>query len=161
MNEHHHFLGLGSNIDPKINLHRALDMLRQEVLVDAVSNIWVTKSIGEAGPDFLNAAARITSHLEALKLKMQVLRPIEDKLGRRRTRRKNAPRTIDLDILITDSQVWDEEVWEYAHKALPLAELLPDLTHPTTGERLDSVASRLLRAAPLGIRPTILKSTDF
>ena len=157
MNEHQYLLGLGSNIAPVTNLRRALEMLRQYVSVGEISTIWVTKSVGEAGPDYLNAAIRIYTTLKPNKLKMQVIRPIEDKLGRARTKRKNAARTIDIDIMIGDGQVFDDEVWEYTYKALPLAELVPDLAHPTTGETLESVASRLLRSTPLEFRPTILK----
>lgn len=157
MDEHQYILGLGSNIDPVTNLHRTVEMLRQEVTVDNISTIWVTKPVGEAGPDFLNAAVQIKSTLEPNTLKSQVLRPIEAKLGRIRTKQKNSPRTIDIDILFADDQVVDDEVWQYTHKALPLAELKPYLIHPITGETLEILARRLLRSTPLDHRPAILK----
>src|SRR4030067_1374992 len=109
MNEHQFLLGLVSNSAPATNLCRALEMLRQYVSVGEISTIWVTKSVGEAGPDYLNAAIRIYTTLKPNKLKMQVIRPIEDKLGRARTKRKNAARTIDIDIMIGDGQVFDDE----------------------------------------------------
>lgn len=134
---------LGSNIDPAQNLRRAVDMLRLVSSNARCSSIWRTRAVGSAGPDFLNMAVEIETDLEIDALKFGVLRPIESKLGRVRTTDKNAPRTIDLDIVLSGDDVIDDEVWKLAHVAVPVAELVPDLRHPSNGERLRDTAARL------------------
>ena len=78
-------------------------------------------------------------------LKFRVLRPIEVALGRVRTSDKYAPRTIDLDPIVYGETVLDDRLWTYAYLALPAAEILPDLLHPQTKERLADIADRLLK----------------
>jgi 2-amino-4-hydroxy-6-hydroxymethyldihydropteridine diphosphokinase len=129
------YLGLGSNIDPEINLPRAISNLRRYLEITAFSSVWETPPVGGEGPDFLNAVARAQGDLPADALRFQILRPLEARLGRVRTRDPNAPRPIDLDILILNGQVLEPEIWEQAYWAVPLAELLPDFPHPRTGRR--------------------------
>jgi 7,8-dihydro-6-hydroxymethylpterin-pyrophosphokinase len=95
---------------------------------------------------------RLTPNL----LKSIILRRIEVQLGRVRTYHKNAPRTIDLDILIYDEQLMDPKVWTYAFVAVPLAELLPDYTNPISGETLRAAAERLAKESSVKIRPEIV-----
>ena len=151
--EHQVYLGIGSNIQPLENLPRCLALLRQKVLVEEVSRIWKNPPVGSTGEDFLNAAVRIRTSLEAEDLKTRVLRPIESQLGRVRTRDKYAPRTIDLDILIIDGKVCDPQIWKRAFLAVPLAELLPRYTDPKTGETLSEAARRLAEKIPMEVCP--------
>lgn len=100
---------------------------------------------------FLNAAARIETSLSPRDLKFGVLRPLEEKLGRRRSADRYAPRPIDLDIAIFGSLVVDEpdrglvipdpEIATCAHLALPLADLEPLFRHPVSGETLAQLAA--------------------
>jgi 7,8-dihydro-6-hydroxymethylpterin-pyrophosphokinase len=85
-------------------------------------------------------------------LQAGVLRPIEERLGRVRTDDPNAPRTIDLDILVYDGITIEEGLWEQAHVCIPLSELLPDYTHPLRGETLSAIARRFSQTTPLRIR---------
>ena len=85
-------------------------------------------------------------------LKYSVLRKIEEDLGRVRTRDKNAPRTIDLDILIMDSKIIDSGIWHNAHIACPLSALLPELSDPTTGKLLSQVADTLMMTGQVKLR---------
>jgi len=149
---HQVFLGLGSNIRPEENLPRAVAMLRKAVQLEALSRIWETPPVGSPGPDFLNAAARVKTWLSMDELQAGVLRPIEERLGRVRTDNPNAPRTIDLDILVYDGITIDEGLWEQAHVCIPLSELLPDYTHPLRGETLSATARRFSQTTPLRIR---------
>jgi 2-amino-4-hydroxy-6-hydroxymethyldihydropteridine diphosphokinase len=115
------------------------------VTVQSVSSAWETPPVGTNGPAFINAAVIITTDLTADSLKQQVLRSIETKLGRVRTKDRFAPRPIDLDIVIFNGELLDLELWEQAHLALPTAELLPDYSNPITGETLSQAAERLTK----------------
>jgi 2-amino-4-hydroxy-6-hydroxymethyldihydropteridine diphosphokinase len=97
----------------------------------------------------LNLAIEIRSSLPPDALKELILRKIEAHLGRKRTTDKNAPRTIDIDIIVVDGEVVDEHLWRYAHMAIPLAELLPDLLNTDDqGETLKQASERLLANTP-------------
>jgi 2-amino-4-hydroxy-6-hydroxymethyldihydropteridine diphosphokinase len=140
---HDVFILLGSNIQPAENICRTLRMLRIVSRVVAISTTWETRAVGSEGPDFLNTAVHVQTDLDREILKLGVLRPIEEKLGRVRTQDKNAPRTIDLDIIIFDGAVVDESLWKYPHVALPMAEFLPELRNPESGKTLQEVAQEL------------------
>lgn len=102
--------------------------------------------MGSKGPDFLNAAVLGTTPLPITKLRTQILRPIEDFLARVRTADPNAPRTIDLDVIIFDGEIIDPGLWDYAHISVPVAELLPELTNPRSGETLRPFAEKLMQS---------------
>jgi len=143
------YLGLGSNISPETNLPSALKRLRDTLQVEAVSTAWKTPAIGTVGPDFLNAAIAIRTELSPDELKSQVIRKIENQLGRIRTEDKNAPRSIDIDILIFNEQIVDPQIWSQVHLAVPLAELIPGFMHSESGETLAQAARRLSIASPI------------
>jgi 2-amino-4-hydroxy-6-hydroxymethyldihydropteridine diphosphokinase len=149
------YVGLGSNIDPANNLSKALELLARHVIIDAIAHTWETPAVGSRGPNFLNTAVAVRTQLPPGLLKSLVLRRIERELGRVRTANKNAPRTIDLDILVYEGQVLDSKVWSYAFMAVPLAELLPDLHNSETGETLEQAAKRLAGSTSLVSRPDI------
>lgn len=151
-------LGLGSNIQPKIYLPSAIRLLCNSVQLIAVSNAWESPSDGSEGPNFLNAALLARTKKLPEELKSQVLRPVEEKLGRVRTADKNAPRTIDLDILVYDKDVLDEMLWERPYLAVPVAELLPDLFNPVTGEFLADAAARLMQGCCIQLSSSQLSS---
>lgn len=145
------YIGVGSNIDPSMNFKLAFEKLRDQVQIEAISKIWETPPVGTSGPNFLNAVAKIRTSLEINLLRDHVLRRIESQLGRIRTSDPNSPRPIDLDILIYDKRVIDNEIWSQAHIAVPLAEFVPDLYNPETGETLLEIAERLDRINPIKI----------
>jgi 2-amino-4-hydroxy-6-hydroxymethyldihydropteridine diphosphokinase len=130
-------------------------MLAEHVEVERVAQTWESPAVGSRGPNFLNTAAAIRTQLPPKLLKSLVLRRIERELERVRTANKNAPRTIDLDILVYEQRVLDPKVWTEAFVAIPLAELLPGLKHPQTGETLAQVAGRLSTLTPLKLRPEV------
>lgn len=149
------YIGVGSNIDPSMNFKLAFEKLRDQVQIEAISKIWETPPVGTSGPNFLNAVAKIRTSLEINLLRDHVLRRIESQLGRIRTSDPNSPRPIDLDILIYDKRVIDNEIWSQAHIAVPLAEFVPDLYNPETGETLLEIAERLERINPIKISPEV------
>jgi 2-amino-4-hydroxy-6-hydroxymethyldihydropteridine diphosphokinase len=155
--EHVVYIGLGSNIEPETNLPKALDLLCEQVALEAISTVWETPPDGLKGRNFLNAVVRARTQLSRALLKSLVLRPVEVRLGRVRTANKYAPRTIDLDILVYDGKVVDQNIWWQAFMAAPLAELLPGLAHPESGESIRETAERLTRGMTLKPRPEVLR----
>jgi 2-amino-4-hydroxy-6-hydroxymethyldihydropteridine diphosphokinase len=149
------YLGLGSNINPVENIKAALHMLAGLTEVVAVSSIWETRPVGLSGQNnFLNGAAIIKTDLTASQLKQNILYPIEQKLGRIRHLDKNAPRTIDLDLVLFNRECFvlgqniipDPDIYQRAFLAISLAEIAPDYVHPTSGETLQAIAARFIVA---------------
>jgi 2-amino-4-hydroxy-6-hydroxymethyldihydropteridine diphosphokinase len=153
---HRVILGLGSNINPEQNMIRALDLLCQQTDVQRVSSAWESPAVGSDGPDFLNAAVWINTSLSLPELKQRTLRPIEAQLGRVRTADKNAPRTIDIDILIYEENLVEPAVWHQGFLAIPVAELLPDYKHPQSGEPIHKAVERLEQDPQLKHRPEVI-----
>jgi 2-amino-4-hydroxy-6-hydroxymethyldihydropteridine diphosphokinase len=146
MNESHMaYLSLGSNIEPEINLVKAIHMLAEQGKVEKVSSAWESRSVGADGPNYLNACVLYLSPFGEKDLKDQVTRPIELKLGRIRTADKFAPRTIDIDIILFDDRSCADKFWEQAFVVVPLAEILPEFENPLTQESALETATRLLR----------------
>lgn len=137
---HQAYISLGSNINPRENMLQAMKRLRQMVTVNAFSTIWETDAVGSEGPRFLNAAAWISTNLTSDALKSQVLAVIEQELGRVRTSDKNAPRTMDLDIIVFDEAILESNLWKRDFLAIPIAELRPDLEMPGEGITVNQVA---------------------
>lgn len=135
-------IGLGSNIEPEENLPAAVQALASKAKLVALSSAWQTPAVGGGGPDFLNAAAELHTQLDAAALKAQVLAPIEASLGRRREQDPNAPRTIDLDILIFNDVVLDQDIWRFAHLAVPLAEIGLEAREPGSNRPLQEIAAK-------------------
>jgi 2-amino-4-hydroxy-6-hydroxymethyldihydropteridine diphosphokinase len=140
------YLIMGSNIDPVQNTRRAVALLAERVAIQAISTCWQTPPVGTDGPHFINTALCVQTDLALEALKTGVLRAVERALGRVRTADKYAPRPIDLDIVIYDGQIIESALWTLAYLALPVAELLPDLKHPTSDRRLADIAEDLRRA---------------
>ena len=122
--------------------------------VEAVSRAYEAEPVGSPGsPRFLNAAVAIRTPLPPGELKFRVFRPIETRLGRVRTSDPNAPRTIDIDLAIVDGvrfvdeeleiEVPDPAIARFAHVALPLRDLAPDLVPPGLDASLGELAERL------------------
>lgn len=139
---------LGSNIQPEKNLRQAMDLLRRHVGVVCNSSVWDTLAVGLDGPNFLNMAVLIVTRLDAVDLKVKILRPLEQQLGRVRGEDKNASRTIDVDIVIFDDTLLDPNLWQFAHRAVPVAELLPGF-RSGQGKPLKMVADELAKTTPV------------
>jgi 2-amino-4-hydroxy-6-hydroxymethyldihydropteridine diphosphokinase len=99
----------------------------------ARSSFYRSEPVDASGPDFVNAVAELRSTLEPEAL-LGALQSIESRFGRERPRR-NAPRTLDLDLLrYGERQVRSPtltlphpRLQERAFVLLPLAELAPAL----------------------------------
>jgi 2-amino-4-hydroxy-6-hydroxymethyldihydropteridine diphosphokinase len=140
---HQAYISLGSNINPVENILNAIEKLSELCVVYAVSTVWETEAVGQPGPRFLNATAWISTHLGPVELKEEILQEVENSLGRVRTADKNAPRTIDLDILLYDEKVLDTTLWTRDYLAIPTAELRPDLADPESGKSINEITQAL------------------
>jgi len=142
---------IGSNIQPERNIPLSVTLLKKVMPVLQVSSVWESATVGSDGPNMLNAAILVSTPLEADDLKEQVLRPLEAQMGRVRTSDKNAPRTIDLDIIFFDQNCLEPNLWHYAFRAVPVAQVLPD-TPSEAGESLKDAADRLAQHTSIWIR---------
>lgn len=145
---------LGSNIQPEKNIPLAVNLLHKQLTILQSSSVWESKTVGYDAANSLNAALLVLTSLEAESLKEQILNPLEAQLGRVRTSDKNAPRTIDLDILVFDQQLMDSNLWQSAFRAVPLAEVLPDF-QSETGEHLKDAAFRLAHTTAIWLRKDV------
>jgi len=144
------YLGLGSNLDaPRAQLRAAVEAIAALDGVELLgcSSHYASAPIGyDAQPDFVNAVARVATTLSPQQL-LAALQGIEVGHGRRRSFR-NAPRTLDLDIvLFGELQQEDPQLTlphprchQRAFVLLPLLELWPDCVIPGKGPARDLLA---------------------
>lgn len=129
------YVGLGANLgDPVDAVRTAIEALSRlpASRVEAVSALYRSAPIDADGPDFINAVAALHTTLTAYELLAQ-LQAIEAGFGRERPY-VNAPRTLDLDLLLygdreiasDDLTVPHARLHERAFVLLPLAELAGD-----------------------------------
>ncbi|NJN80357.1 MAG: 2-amino-4-hydroxy-6-hydroxymethyldihydropteridine diphosphokinase [Anaerolineales bacterium] len=143
MNElHRAYLNLGSNIEPEKNLPQAVKLLKDFGNIEAISSVWETKSVGYDSANFLNACVLLLTSFEPGELKEKIIRPIERQLGRIRNGNKNAPRTIDIDVVLFDQTPHNLETWNHAFVIIPLTELIPNFEHPVEKKMLGQVAEQ-------------------
>jgi len=141
--QHIAFIGLGSNLEqPRSQLQRAfadLDQLPGTRLI-AQSSLYRSAPVGYLDqPDFMNAVAKIETALTPQAL-LQALLQIEHLHGRERTFR-NAPRTLDMDVLLYDNVQLHEQGLTIPHPQMhlrafvlqPLLEIEPDCDIPAVG----------------------------
>jgi 2-amino-4-hydroxy-6-hydroxymethyldihydropteridine diphosphokinase len=139
------YVGVGSNIDAERNVRAAIRELTRAAHVVGVSTFYRTEPIGHPDdPWFINGVLAIDTDRPAAALKRDVLRHIEDELGRRRGADPNAPRTIDLDLLVFEGEMPpDPDIRERAFLAWALAEIAPQLE--LDGNSIQTIAQRLPR----------------
>ena len=144
------YIGLGGNIGTPAQTLReaiaALDSVAGTRLLRA-SSLWRTAPLGHAEqPDFINAVAEVDSTLAPRAL-LEALLALEQRFGRERSF-ANAPRTLDLDLLLHGGSVVDEpgltlphpRMHERAFVLAPLLELSPDCVIPGRGRARECLA---------------------
>jgi len=145
------FVGLGANLgDPRATLAQALEALAAlpRTRLVAASRLYRSSPVDAQGPDFINAVAELETALTPREL-LHAMQAIEQEHGRQRPYR-NAPRTLDLDLLLYGQRLIDEPGLTVPHPRLhqrafvlvPLADLAPDLVHPQLG-RLQALRERV------------------
>lgn len=140
---HRAYVALGSNLqDPEQQVLRAFEELNglPQTRVVAKSALYRTAPVGyDNQPDFVNAAAEVSTELEPLAL-LRALLALETAHGRERPF-PNAPRVLDLDLLFYDDLAMHDPELTLPHPRLhergfvlfPLADIAPDLTVPGKG----------------------------
>ena len=137
---HTAYVALGSNLgDKEANLRRALELLIERgVEIVKTSTFISTEPYGVTDqPTFLNGVCEVRTSLEPLAL-LHILLAIEQEMGRVRLRHWGE-RNIDLDLLLYEDVVMDTPELKLPHPdmqnrdfvLLPLAEIAPELVHPT------------------------------
>ncbi len=137
MQDHSGYISLGSNLGNRVaHLRAAVQRLRAIVDVRAVSRLYAAEQLGVVRDDaFLTAVVHCFTDLVPIDLLIE-LQKIERELG---SSGVQGPRPIDLDILFYDSAIIDTYRLVIPHPRLaqrayvlkPLAEIAPDLMHPT------------------------------
>ncbi|MDQ1834381.1 2-amino-4-hydroxy-6-hydroxymethyldihydropteridine diphosphokinase [Massilia scottii] len=144
------YVGIGANLgDARANVADALGRLAalDGSRLLAQSSAWRTAPIDSSGDDYINAVACIDTDLSAQAL-LAALQAIELAHGRERPYR-NAPRTLDLDILLYNDeridtaslQVPHPRMIERAFVLVPLLEIAPDIEVPGSGPARDYLAA--------------------
>jgi len=143
------FVGLGANLgDARSTVRQALAALSglPQTRLVAQSSLYRTVPHEASGPDFINAVVELNTTLEPAAL-LSALQVIEQQHGRERPYR-NAPRTLDLDLLLYGQRqvhlpslsVPHPRLHERAFVLHPLLELAPALVHPRLGPLLPLLA---------------------
>jgi 2-amino-4-hydroxy-6-hydroxymethyldihydropteridine diphosphokinase len=135
----HAFIALGANLgDARTTVLQAIQNLGQlpETTLLNHSSLYRSAPVDASGPDFINAVAEIATSLSPQAL-LAALQTLEQDAGRQRPYR-NAPRTLDLDILLYDDVTLDTPTLVIPHPRmlirafvlLPLAEIAPERVTP-------------------------------
>ncbi len=144
------FIGIGANLgDAKTSVLRAVQSIAAlpHTALVAQSSLYRTAPLESSGADYVNAVVQIATSLTAARL-LAHLQQIENQAGRQRPYR-NAPRTLDLDILLfgdaaidtPDLAVPHPRMNERAFVLVPLAEIAPQLV---PADRLLEVGGQLI-----------------
>lgn len=132
------FVAVGSNIEPHRNLRRALDGMRACFGPLQVSPAYRNRAVGFEGDDFVNLVVGFDTDQSVDSVRTQ-LQAVEADCGRPREAPKWAPRSMDLDLLLFGDLVIEQptltlprpDLVRRAYMLKPLADLVPDLVHPT------------------------------
>ena len=152
------FIGLGANLgDARTTLRAALDALQALAAPGSfqASSLYASAPVDSTGPDYVNAVARLRTTLAPHAL-LDALQAIELRFGRERPYR-NAPRTLDLDVLLFGVEgdaggvVIEDERLTVPHSRAaqrtfvlaPLAELWPHGEIPGAGRVADLLAAAM------------------
>ena len=138
-------VALGSNCgDRRAHLDYAVSTLRTFLTNLTVSRYYETIPVGVSGPQalFLNAAAVGDTRMSARAV-LDALLAIEHERGRERPY-ANAPRTLDLDVILFGDAIVEEPGLKVPHPRFrerrfvlqPLAEIAPDLRDPVSGKTI-------------------------
>ncbi|MFH2134929.1 MAG: 2-amino-4-hydroxy-6-hydroxymethyldihydropteridine diphosphokinase [Pseudomonadota bacterium] len=149
--KHIAYVGLGSNLaDPAVqvvNALAALDALPQTRLLKQ-SSLYRSAPVGYLDqPDFINAVAQVETELAPRAL-LDALLALELECGRTREF-QNAPRTLDLDVLMYGDLVHHEHGLTVPHPQMhlrafvlqPLLEIAPDCVIPGVGAAADAMTA--------------------
>jgi 2-amino-4-hydroxy-6-hydroxymethyldihydropteridine diphosphokinase len=159
-------IALGANLDShmgpsRTTLTAALDALAEHgVKIAKVSTFYTTPAWPDpADPPYVNAIARVEAEFPPAGL-MAVLHQVESAFGRTRSA-KNAPRTLDLDLIDYDGRVEEgppnlphPRMAERAFVLIPLSDVAPGWRHPVTGLTVEQLIAALPERERAAVKPT-------
>ena len=136
------YIGIGANLgDAQAQVQRAILQLGKlpDTSLDAQSSLFRTAPLDAGGDDYINAVARVKTRLSAHAL-LQGLQQIEQDFGRQRPY-PNAPRTLDLDLLLYGQATFQDALLTVPHPRMtqrafvliPLLQLDPFIVIPQYG----------------------------
>lgn len=131
------WVSIGSNVDREASIRGALRLLEARFGKLVLSRVYESDAVGASGPPFYNLVAGFETGESPAALK-RIFRDLENRFGRVRDADKNAPRTLDVDLLTYGDRVLHDgnielprdEITRYAFVLGPLAEVAPDDVHP-------------------------------
>ena len=149
-------VGLGSNRGASIDIvRRALDELEAMTGVGfRASSLWRTSPVDcpPGSDDFINAVALLMVNLQTPEELLGDLKAMERRYGRDQTPIKNAPRELDLDLLLFADEIRRSDSLTLPHPRacerrfvmVPAAEVAPDWEWPGTGQTISELAEALV-----------------
>lgn len=141
------YVALGANLGEPVRALKGALRAMSEAGIEllACSSFYRTEPIDSSGPDYVNAVAKVSTNLTADDLLRRLL-AIEKEFGRIRPAGvHNAPRTLDLDLLLYEENVLQTpfltlphpRMHERAFVLVPLAEISPEAVIPGQGRVKD------------------------
>jgi 2-amino-4-hydroxy-6-hydroxymethyldihydropteridine diphosphokinase len=142
------FVAAGSNVRPRTHLRQALGLMRERWPGLRASRAFANRAVGFEGADFINLVVGLVTD-EPLAAVLERLHGIEAACGRPRQAPKWAARSMDLDVLLYGDSVGEfpgavlprPDLLRRPYMLGPLAELAPDLVHPTVGRTIGELWS--------------------
>jgi 2-amino-4-hydroxy-6-hydroxymethyldihydropteridine diphosphokinase len=144
------FIGIGSNLgDRRANVVEAIKRIGEipTTRVVRASSCYESEPLGDAKTWFVNAAVEVDTELSPDAF-LKATQAIEQAMGRKRVKGKRwGSRVIDLDILLWNHEVIRKRNLKIPHPEmhkrrfvlLPLAELAPQVIHPTLGQSVSAL----------------------
>ena len=146
------FIALGANLaDPKLQIRNAVQALQQlpESEFIACSPLYSSSPMGpQDQPDYVNAVAKLTTHLSPHAL-LDEMQRIELEQGRVRKEERWGPRTLDLDLVLYGQLILQDERLTVPHYGMkqrafvlvPFSDVAPALTLPDGQKLAELVAA--------------------
>ena len=138
-------ISLGSNIEPQLNLKKAINEIAKFAALEKTSKIYKSKSVGFEGNDFLNQVilCEVKVELEETYCK---LKKIEKEMGRVKNVNKFSDRLIDLDLLTFNDEISEgkitlphNDILKYSFVLVPFAEIYPEFIHPVNQKSIETL----------------------
>ena len=143
-------VSIGSNLERERNVKDALTALGKTFGKLSRSPVYESAAYGFNGPPFYNLVVVFTTPLDVRAVREKI-QAIENQQGRAIGGHRRGSRSLDLDLLLYDNAVWHDqgldvprrEIFKHAYVLKPLADLLPAMSHPVTGESFADIWFRL------------------
>jgi 2-amino-4-hydroxy-6-hydroxymethyldihydropteridine diphosphokinase len=148
------YVAAGSNVEPERRMEQAVAELARGFPGVRFSSWYRNRAAGFEGDDFINLVAGFSTALPVHAV-LERLQAIEGRCGRGRDAPRWAPRSMDLDVLLYGDLVCEEpglrlprpDLLKRAYMLGPLAELAPQVVHPTAALTVGELWSRFDREA--------------